>query len=292
MKERGATVVTDDPKLTESMTGRAVDFVERQVYADHPFYLQVSYYAVHLQVQTRQAMLGKYRKKGQPDRAVTYGFSGMLEELDTGVGQILDTVERLDIADNTYVIFTSDNGGRGTIPGADESLTPPNRPLFGAKHSLYEGGIRVPFIAIGPGVEPNSFCRVPVAAYDLLPTLYDLAGGREALPDEIDGGSFRTLLENGDAGAVKRSLDGLVFHRPLHKRDPQSAIRVGDWKLVILWKIRKRPRQRLLFNLADDVGEQNDLSKEKPEKADQLERRLIDYLQQVDAESPVGQKIE
>ena len=289
MTERGATLVTDDPKLTDSMTGRAVDFIERQVRASHPFYVQLSYYAVHLQVQTRQAMLDKYRKKGQPDRAVTYGFAGMLEELDTGLGRILDAVDRLDIADNTYVIFTSDNGGRGTIPGADETLSPPNRPLAGAKHSLYEGGIRVPFLAIGPGIEPNSVCHVPVVGYDLLPTLYDLAGGRDPLSDDIDGASFRSLLEKGDAGRVKRSLDALVFHRPLHKRDPQSAIRVGDWKLMILWKTRNRERQRLLFNLADDIGEQNDLGKQMPEKADQLEAILIDYLQDVGAEKPKGQ---
>jgi arylsulfatase A len=289
MEERGATLVTDDPKLTDSMTGRAVNFIQRQVGERRPFYVQLSYYAVHLQVQTRQAMLDKYKKKGTPDRAITYGFAGMLEELDAGVGQVLDTIERLKIADNTYVIFTSDNGGRGTIPGADESLSPPNRPLFGAKHSLYEGGIRVPFIALGPGVEPNSVCRVPVTGCDLLPTLYDLAGGQEALPDDIDGGSFRVLLQNGGIGQVKRSLGALVFHRPLHKRDPQSAIRVGDWKLMILWKVRNRERQRLLFNLADDVGEQNDLSKQMPEKADQLERVLLDYLKEVDAEKPKGQ---
>ena len=292
MAERGATFITDDPKLTDSMTARAVDFIERQVRDEHPFYVQLSYYAVHLQVQTRQAMLDKYKKKGQPDRAVTYGFAGMLEELDAGVGRIMDTIDRLDIADNTYVIFTSDNGGRGTIPGADESLLPPNRPLAGAKHSLYEGGIRVPFLAVGPGVEPNSVCHIPVAGYDLLPTLYDLAGGRDPLPDDIDGASFRSLLENGDAGGVNRPLDALVFHRPLHKRDPQSAIRVGDWKLMILWKVRNRERQRLLFNLADDIGEKEDLSKQMPQKADQLETMLINYLQEVDAEKPKGQGFE
>ena len=292
MTERGQTFLTDDPKLTDSMTARAVDFMERQVRQKHPFYVQLSYYAVHLQIQTRKAMIEKYTKKGTPDRAVTYGFAGMLEELDAAVGRILDTVERLDIDDNTYIIFTSDNGGRGTIPGADESLSPPNRPLFGAKHSLYEGGIRVPFLAVGPGIRPASVCPVPVTGYDLLPTLYDLAGGRDPLPDDIDGGSFRTLLENGGVGVVKRPLDALVFHRPLHRRDPQSTIRMGDWKLVILWKVRERPRQCLLFNLADDLGEQHDLSSQLPEKADRLERVLLDYLKQVKAEKPKGQEFE
>ena len=292
MEERGKTEVNDDPKLTTSMTRRAVAFLEKQVRQKNPFYLQVSYYATHLQVQTRERMLKKYTQKGQPDRAVTPGFAGMLEELDAGIGQILDTVDRLGISDRTYLVFTADNGGRGTIPGADESLAPPNRPLYGAKHSLYEGGIRVPFIAIGPGIEPHSYCAVPVAAYDLLPTFYDLAGGREPLPPEVDGGSLRSVLKNQGTGEVKRGLEGLVFHRPRRRSDPQSCIRVGNWKLLLLWKTPKRPRQSLLFDLDQDLGEERDLSSEHPEKAEELQRLLIGYLNAVNAEAPAGQRIE
>jgi arylsulfatase A-like enzyme len=285
MKERGETVVKEDPKLVDSMTGRAIEFMERQVAQEHPFYVQVSHYATHLQVQTRPASIEKYRRKGVPDRAVTHGFAGMLEDLDGAVGEVLDAVERLGVADRTYVFYMADNGGRHAIPGADDSLDPPNRPLSGAKHSLWEGGIRVPFIVAGPGVQRRSISRVPVTGYDLLPTLYDLAGGRDPLPGEIDGGSFRAVLLNGGAGEVKRGFAGLVFHRPLHRSTPQSAIRVGDYKLLINWQTAKRPRVDRLFNLADDVPEKNDLSGSMKEKAAELERLLLGYLKDVRAES-------
>lgn len=287
MKERGLTVVKEDPKLVFSITRRAIDFMERQVSQQRPFYLQVSHYATHLQVQTRKESLEKYQRKGPPDRAITHGFAGMLGDLDEAIGGILDAVSRLGISGRTYVILMADNGGRGVIPGADGSLGPPNRPLNGAKHSSYEGGIRVPFIVAGPGVKPNSICRTAVAGYDLLPTLYDLAGGRKPLPPEIDGGSFGPLLKNAGVGEVDRAFEGLVFHRPLRRNDPQSAIRVGDYKLLLKWKTRTRPRQALLFDLARDLSEQHDLSSEQPRKAAELERLLLEYLKSVNAESPL-----
>jgi arylsulfatase A-like enzyme len=288
MTERGITVIKDDPKLVDSLTQRAIGFMERQVEQGHPFYLQVSHYAPHLQIQARQTSIEKYREKGEPDRAVTHGFAAMLEDMDRAVGDVLDAVERLEIADRTYVFYMSDNGGRHAIPGADDSMEPPNRPLNGSKHSLYEGGIRVPFIVAGPGVRARSISRVPVTGYDLLPTLYDLAGGRDPLPSEIDGGSLRTVLENGGSGRVERGLEGLIFHNPLHTSNPQSAIRVGDYKLLIDWQEGERPRVDRLFDLRGDVEEQRDLSVSMREKAGQLERVLLDYLQDVDAESPEG----
>ncbi len=285
MQERGRSIVREDPKLAFEITDRAINFIERQI-GRHPFYVQVSHYATHLQVQTRQASLDMFAAKGTPDRAVTHAFAGMLYDLDQSVGRILDAVERLGIADSTYLIFLADNGGRGTIPGAQETLPPPNRPLNGAKHTLYEGGIRVPFLVAGPGVEPNSVSRVPITGYDLLPTLYDLAGGEAPLSTEIDGGSFRSVLENIGAGEVKRPFAGLVFHRPLRRSLPSSAIRVGDYKLLLKYAGPNRPRSRELFDLGRDVGERHDLSAEMPDKAEELEQLLVGYLKSVNAEEP------
>ncbi len=285
MAERGQSVVEADPKIAFAITNRAIDFIQRQT-PGHPFYVQVSHYATHLQVQSRQASLEMFEAKGRPDRAVTHAFAGMLYDLDQSIGQLLDAVERLGIADNTYVIFMADNGGRGTIPGAQNSLEPPNRPLNGAKHSLYEGGIRVPFLVAGPGVEPGSVSRVPVTGYDLLPTLYDLAGGQAPLPAEIDGGSFRAILENRGTGRVARGFGGLVFHRPLRQNAPMSAVRVDDYKLLLKYGNPSNPQSRLLFDLSTDLVESNDLSAKMPEKAAELERLLLDYLKSVDAETP------
>lgn len=287
MKERGRSVTKQDPKLAFSLTDRAIDFVQRQVAERRPFYVQLSHYAAHLQVQSRPASLDRFGATQEPDRAVTPAFAAMLWDLDEAVGRMLDALERLGVSESTYVILMADNGGRGTIPGASQSRPEPNRPLNGAKHSLLEGGIRVPFLVAGPGVAPNSVSRVPVTGYDLLPTIFDLAGGAGPLPPELDGGSFRDVLENGGVGEVARPFGGLVFHRPRHQRDPASAIRVGDHKLLLRYATQVRPRSRLLFNLATDPQERRDLSAERSGQADELEGLLLGYLRSVGAEEPL-----
>ena len=287
MEERGRSVTKSDPKLVFEITDRAIDFMNRQVADGHPFYAQLSHYAAHLQIQARPESLKRFEEKGRPDRAVTHAFAGMLFDLDEAVGRLLDALDELGVADRTYVILMADNGGRGSIPGAQESLEPPNRPLNGAKHYLLEGGIRVPFIVSGPGVPPNSISHVPVTGYDLLPTLYDLAGGAEPLPAEVDGGSFRTVLEQGGRGTVDRAFGGLVFHRPKHRREPASAIRVGDHKLLLRYATPNRPRTRMLFDLSADPFEMRDLAATNADKADELERMLLGYLRSVGAEVAV-----
>lgn len=284
----------DDPKLTFSLTGRAIEFIEQQVRQKRPFYLQVSYYAAHHQIQARGATIEKYRKKGLPPREFPLEWAAMLEDLDTGIGHLLDKIDALGIADNTYIVLSADNGGapheresplylnwlkaakEGAAPAPGARL-PENYPLRGAKQWLYEGGIRVPFIVRGPGVKAGSFSHVPVAHYDLLPTFVDLAGGKRPLPPEIDGGSLRAVLENGGRGEVKRSLPGLVFHRP---ERGYSAFRSGDMKLVINYAAGRKE----LYDLSSDIGEQNDLAAAMPEKVEELNGILTGYLDSVNAE--------
>jgi hypothetical protein len=279
-----------DPKRTFSVTRRAIAFMERQAQEKNPFYLKVSYYAIHTAYQARQATLAKYAGKGEPPRQLNAGIAPMLEDLDTGVGQLLEAIDRLGIGENTYVFFTSDNGGspEKTSTPQQKALPLRNHPLRQYKQYLYEGGIRVPFIVRGPGVQPNTICREPVAQYDLLPTFYELAGARDPLPDEIDGGSLRPLLLNAGQGEVKRPLPGLVFHRPLLKPQPHSAIRMGDFKLVINWSGPWQIARRELFNLAKDIGEQQNLAEAMPGKADEMSAALIAYLKSVNAETAVA----
>jgi len=278
-----------DPKRTFSVTRRSIAFMDRQVREKHPFYLQVSYYAIHTAYQARQATLDKYAGKGEPPRQVMAGIAPMLDDLDTGVGQLLDAIDKLGIGENTYVFFSSDNGGEpGRMPAERQSQPARNHPLRMTKQYLYEGGIRVPFIVRGPGVKAGAVCREPVAQYDLLPTFYDLAGGREPLPAEIDGGSLRPLLEDPASGAVKRMMTGLVFHRPLLKAQPHSAFRVGDFKLVITWSGPWQIARHELFNLAKDIGEKQNLAETMPGKADEMSATLIAYLKSVNAETAVA----
>ena len=207
----------------------------------------------------------------------------MLEELDKGIGRLLDELDALGISENTYVVFTTDNGGRGTVPGGDRKSPAPNVPLSGAKHSLLEGGIRVPLMVRGPAIKAGSLCRVPVAGYDFLPTFYELAGGKGKLSEELDGGSFVTLFTDPKTDSVKRPIDGLVFSRP---RQGMAAIRTGKWKLLAEVNAKREIQSAKLFNVVEDIAEKRDLFTKQADKAMQLHSRLQTYLETVVDPSP------
>ena len=180
----------------------------------------------------------------------------------------------------------ADNGAAEFVPPVKNKMDHPsvfpvpprNFPLRGGKWVLYEGGIRVPFIVRGPGVKAGAQCDVPVAGWDLLPTLADLAGYAQPLPADLDGGSFRGLFAQGE-GTVKRADDAFFFHR-YAAGYPHSAIRVGDYKLIKIWKTNALE----LYNLKDDLGETNNLAAKLPAKTQELHAILMDYLKRVDAE--------
>ncbi len=280
--------VTEDPKRIFSLTDRGLDFMVRSVNDERPFYLQISHYAVHVTMQTRKATLEKYEQLPKGKKHNVPAFGGMTQDLDVGVGKILDKIDELGIADSTYVIYMADNGAAGWIPpNTKRNLSNPttyeipsrNEPLRGGKWVTFEGGVRVPFIVRGPGVKANSFCNVPVVGWDILPTIADLVGYKQALPSDIDGGSFRGLLENEGHGSVQRPNPGLVFHR-YNDSYPHTAIRVGDYKLVQFW----REDKMLLFNLKNDFGETKDLAAAQPERARELHRQLMAYLVSVESD--------
>ena len=281
------THIVEDPKRTGSVTDRTIKFIQKQTKAGKPFYAQVSYYAVHLRTELRQASLEKYQKKGAPDRAYSQGWAGMLEELDRGIGRLLDELDTLGISENTYVVFTTDNGGRGIVPGGNPKSPAPNVPLSGAKHSLLEGGIRVPLIVRGPSIKAGSVCRVPVAGYDFLPTFYALAGGKDDLPKELDGGSFVPLFSDPETDSVKRPIDGLIFSRP---RQRMAAIRAGKWKLLAKINAKREIQSSKLFNVVEDIAEKNDLFTTQADKAKQLQARLKTYLETVVDPSPTAKQ--
>lgn len=273
--------ITDDPKATDLLTNTAIQFMQKETKAGNPFYLQVSYYAAHLDVVAREKTIAKYTRKGKPDRGYTPAWAAMLDELDTGVGRLLAEVSKLGIADNTYIIYTTDNGGRGTLPGGSD--IPPNLPLDGAKHSLLEGGIRVPFIVRGPGIKPGSVCNTPVVGYDFLPTFYELAGGKAQLSQEIDGGSIVKLLNDPIKGVVARPGDALYFSRP---NRGFSAIRQGDYKLMLYWTKKGEIASRELYQFNPDPREEGrDIAMANPKKADELQKLLTSYLKSVDAKT-------
>ncbi|MEM7476815.1 MAG: sulfatase-like hydrolase/transferase [Planctomycetota bacterium] len=280
-KGTGGPAAVVDPKLIYSMTDRATEFMKQQVEADKPFYLQLSHYAVHLDIFYSDETYAAAQSREIGKKHSLPEFAAMTSDLDAGIGKLMKAVDALNLRDDTYVFYFSDNGGRLTMPGQKESTKDPrNAPLFGGKGSMYEGGIRVPFFAIGPGIEPGSHCDVPVTGLDLFPTMADLAGLEQRLPESLDGGSLKELLLNQGHGAVERAKPYLIFHQAV-ARKAQSAIIQGDYKLVKTWAADETE----LFDLSKSLTEKSDLSETKPKIATKMHKQLVEFLDEVGAET-------
>ena len=280
-KGSGGPTATPDPKLIDTITDQALHFIDRQHHTKTPFYLQVSHYAVHLDIYYNQETLDHVRKLPTGRKHNMPEFAAMTSDMDDSIGRIIDKLSQLDLLNNTWVIFLSDNGGRNSIPKAAKIKEHRNAPLRNGKHSFYEGGIRVPFIILGPGVKPGSVSNVPVCGVDLLPTFADLADYSSPLPDDIDGGSLRPILDSHSTARVQRPHPFLVFHQGVDRKSV-SAIRVGDYKLVKTWKENRLE----LFDLSIDISEADDLSGRMPEQTQKLNALLTKYLEEVGGDIP------
>ena len=261
----------DDPKRSVSLTDNAVQFIRHQAHTGAPFYLQVSHYAIHLSAEAKPATLARHKARTPGKIHTAYWYAAMIDDLDQAVGRILDVLDELQLTDNTYVFLTSDNGGTA------RQYPHFNKPLRAGKGSYYEGGLRVPFFAAGPGIEPGSYSSVPVVGYDLLSTFADLAGSAEKQPKGIEGGSIKpVLLKNGE-GIVRRPRHGLHFYRPLDS----VLIRDGH-------KLRRTHRtgEIELYNLAEDLSETTDLAAAQPGLAKRMQAALEDWIQEIDATTP------
>ena len=251
------------------MARRAAVFMEKNKQANKPFFIQMSWNALHASENALKATLAKYEKLGNGKNA---SRAAIAEDLDTGVGMVLQSIEQLGLSGNTYVVYTSDNGGgaRGV--------------LAGGKGDVYEGGIRVPFIIRGPGVKANAWCHTRIVGYDMLPTFCEWAGvAKSLLPKGIEGGSIASLVKNEGKGKVSRPSEELVFHFPHYQGDtPHSAIIAGDLKLIRFYE----DNRLALYDLSRDLRERNDLATKMPGAAARLNARLTDYLSQVKAQMP------
>ena len=229
-------------------------------------------------LQTGMSPAKNHWTKAAPIAAIT-------EDLDTGVGVLLDGLEDLGLNENTYVIYMGDNGHRPNDNNMPNNRADNPAPLVGDKGNVSEGGIRVPFIIRGPGIAANSWSHVPMVGHDLFPTYAEWAGiDTDDLPEGIEGGSIASIVANGDEGEVNRPREELVFHFPHYQvGSPQSAIRVGDFKLIKYYE----GNLTALFELSTDIGEKHNLVREMPEKAAELEARLDTYLASVNADIPV-----
>jgi arylsulfatase A len=270
-----------DPKRIFSTTRHSIQFIEKQHKAKKPFFVQVSHYVEHNQQQSLSETFKEFEKlpvirsikdKAHRKEAATHGAA--VKDLDTTIGTILNKLDELGIRDNTYVIFTSDNG-KGLNNGKETILR-------GDKWWLWEAGIRVPFMIEGPGIKPGSRSSLNVINYDFLPTFYEIATGNPQEISQLDGKSIMPILTDGKTDSFKERA--LYFHYPhLRNTTPHSAIIKGDYKLFTFYEIPDKP---YLYKLSEDVGEEVNLSPQMPEKAQALKKEMEEYFARVGAYLP------
>ena len=275
--------ISEDPKKIFSTTKKAIDFIERKAQSKEPFFLQVSHYAVHSDIMLRKETLKKYKNRPKGKYQKHEGFAAMTEDLDTGVGMLLDRVKALGLEGNTYIIYTSDNGAVPVMPPKRFYKVGSNFPLSRGKWDAMEGGIRVPFIIAGPKIKAGIEAKTPITFSDLLPTITDIAGYKLPLQDDLDGGSLKNILTKDGIGKVTRISEGLIFHVPYENgiaiKRAHSAIIVDNFKLIKFYN----NNELLLFDIKNDIKEKNNLAASLPEKVTQLEVLLDNYLSKVKA---------
>jgi len=269
-----------DVFLTEALAAEAVAALEDAVGDGKRFFLHFAPYAVHVPIQANERLLGHY--EGLDPREAAYAT--MVESVDEALGAILDTLERLGVADETAVVFTSDNGGLAAHGRGGEPHTQ-NAPLRSGKGSYYEGGVRVPLVVRLPGATgARRDVDAPVVTWDLTPTLLALAGV-QAPADTAAGFEGLDLgpLLRGEGALAERAL---CWNQPHYWGirgpgvEPFSSVRRGDWKLV--WRHRDRGFE--LYDLAHDVGEEHDLSAAEPERVRALAGDLDTWIERVGAQ--------
>ena len=282
-KSQWKNVFKKDPKNIFSLTDKAIEFIVSSNKEKKPFYLQISHYAVHSNIESQENSYDEFKEKPKGAQQKDVGFAAMTFDLDKGLGILLKKIKELGIDDNTYIIYMSDNGSVPNIPGAKKYKKSYNYPLSRGKWDAYEGGVRVPLIIAGPGIKNGLISKTPVSGSDLLPTIIELAGNKNLKLTEIDGGSFVPILMNKKNKLIKRAVDGIFFHVPYKNgialKRPHSALRKGDYKLIKF----QDDKSILLFNIVDDKMEQLNLATIKTGKAKELEKILDNYLVEVNA---------
>lgn len=264
--------------LADRLTSEAEKFLANN--ASKPFFLYLPHYAVHTPLQGKAALVDKYKAAGSKLLQHNPQFAAMVENMDDGVGRILGKLDELKLAENTLVIFTSDNGGLATSGNPTGIPATNNAPLREGKGYLYEGGIRVPLIVRWPGhVKPDTVSDAPTSSIDLFATIADVCGVKPAQP--VDGISIKTVFEGGPPP----QRDALYWHYPHYSPQggrPGGAIRQGDYKLIEFYERGRRE----LFNLDQDPSESTNLIDREPERAAQMAGRLKAWLKDVSAAMP------
>lgn len=262
--------------IEDRMAREAVAFMES--HSDVPFFVNYWMFSVHSPFDAKPELVAKHARRVDPasqQRSPTY--AAMVESMDDAVGTLLDALDRLQIADRTIVVFTSDNGGN-MYDVVDGTAPTSNAPLRGGKATLYEGGVRVPCVIVAPGVAPaGATSTEPIQSEDFYPTLLELTGLAPEAGQTFDGTSIAPALRGGhiDREAVFQYFPhapGVPDWLP-----PSVSVHAGDWKLIHVFH-GIDPHRRLLFDLAADPGETRNLAAGKPDLVAALDAKIAAFL--------------
>lgn len=259
-----------------------------------PFFAFLSFYAVHGPIQTSKQKWEKYREKaelqGIPEKGFEMGtflpirtvqdnpvYAGLVEQMDDAIGLVLSSLDEMGLDENTIVVFTSDNGG----VAAGDAYSTSNLPLRAGKGYQFEGGIREPYLLKVPWLEhKGSECSIPVSGSDFYPTILELVGEDLHPEEHLDGMSLVPLLKG--ESIPERSL---IWHYPHYGNqggEPSSIIRRGEWKLIHYYEDQREE----LYNLLEDIGEQQDVLQGNTDVAKMMHDELFTYLEEVGALFP------
>lgn len=255
------------------MVERAEQFINKSNKENKPFFVQLSFNALHYPENAIKKTIQKYNNLySNKLNSSEIQRLALNENMDKAIGRLLDFLEKKKLSKNTYIVFMADNGAFRKFSS-----------LRGGKGTLWEGGIRVPFIIKGPGIPENSVNRSPIVGYDLFPTFMSIAG-LDDFPLELDGiNIFETFKANHQLET--RPNGGLFFHFPHYqkKQTPASAIIFNNWKLIKHYD----EKTDLLFDLSKDISEKHNLISKYPEVYERLLTQLESYLLSVNASMPV-----
>lgn len=286
--------------IEDRMADEAVSWL-RNVDKSKPFFMNYWQFSVHAPFDAKETLKKYYSSKVDlTDLQHSSTYAAMVHSLDQAVGKLLDEIDRLDIAKNTIIVFTSDNGGNmyngitDVLPSGEKYITPPtsNRPLRGGKATMYEGGIRVPTIISCPGITtPKTRSDQIIQSTDFYPTLLNLAN--IPLPEDhiIDGMDISPTLKGE---TIER--DAIITFFPHQPKVPDwlpasISVRSGDWKLIRIFHLGKDfTHDYRLYNLKWDIGEHNDLSKLYPEIIIELDKIIENRIAESNAVIPIPNK--
>jgi arylsulfatase A-like enzyme len=280
--------------LADFLTDKATDFIRRQ--KDKPFFLYLPHFGVHAPIQAKKEWIEKFKGKAPVGGHHNPTYAAMIASVDESVGRIMTLLDELKLADNTLVIFSSDNGGVGGYEREGIKKygdTTDNAPLRGGKGMLYEGGHREPYIFRWPAKIPaGKTSGQTIIGVDLYPTLLEITGAKAPANQPLDGVSYLKVLTSG--GTEKLNRDAIYWHFPGYlgagenswRTKPVGVIRSGDWKLMEFFEDNRLE----LYNLKDDLSEKNNLAGKNLTKTKELHAKLAAWRKELKAPMPTLNK--